>query len=78
MARGNLNLVMSKHTLMQWNGPKLSKIVDSKYESLQCLHHAVIYDLEYALLLIGDRAGNIIIGILIKYDSVIKLAHKNL
>ena len=30
--RCKLNLVMSKHIMMQWNDPKLSKIVDSKHE----------------------------------------------
>ena len=45
LARGKLNLVTSKYTMTQWNDPKLSKIVDSKHELIQCLHHAAVYDL---------------------------------
>ena len=49
--------------------------MNSNHELMQFLHHTMLIELEYVLLLIGHRSGSIIQVIWLKYDDKIKDVH---
>ena len=58
------------------DNPRLSSIIILTHELVQYLHHAMVYELNYMLLLVGDHAGKIMIATWIKHDIMIKAAHQ--
>jgi hypothetical protein len=51
--------------------------VDDEKEAVQILHHAVVYDVRYVLLLMGNGTADVISGIFIRFDESLKDAWKN-
>jgi hypothetical protein len=48
--------------------------VDDSKEAIQILHHAVIYDVKYVLLLMGNNDAEVVGGIFVKFDDHLKKA----
>ena len=61
---------------MSWDDPRHSKVTASVRELLQCLCHAAPRNLNFVLLLIGDRSGRALVGTWINCDTIIKAAHQ--
>jgi len=56
---------------------KLRVYIPSSHEAIQILHHALHYNVDEVMLVIGDNSGRIIMGVTVVFPQRLRLAYDN-